>query len=86
MSSSISLLCKPGSSNPGLSVHEGVLTVRVRERAIEGAANEACVRALSEALGIPPSSVQLVAGARSRLKRFRLNGIADEEARIRLGL
>jgi uncharacterized protein len=46
--------------------------VRVRERAIEGAANEACARALAEYLGVPRSHVSLVRGARSRVKIFEV--------------
>jgi len=49
-----------------------VLILRVRERAIEGAANAACIRALADAYGVAPSAVTLVAGARSRHKRFTI--------------
>lgn len=80
----VSLVCKPGSSKPGVSVVDGILHLRVRERALEGAANDACIRALSEMLGIPRSSIELTAGARSRHKRFRISGIAEDEARARL--
>jgi uncharacterized protein YggU (UPF0235/DUF167 family) len=48
--------------------------VRVRERAIEGAANEACLRAIARSLGIAPSCVTLVRGAKSRRKVVRVAG------------
>jgi uncharacterized protein YggU (UPF0235/DUF167 family) len=68
----INVVVKPGSKKPGMSTENGVLTLRVRERAIEGAANAACIRALAEAYGVAPSAVTLVAGARSRHKRFAI--------------
>jgi len=52
--------------------------LRVRERAVEGAANEACIRALAAALGVARSSVELVRGERSRQKIFVIHGTLDE--------
>lgn len=66
----LDVIVKPGSKRPGLSQEEGVLVLRVRERAVEGAANAACRRALAAAYGVPQSAVELIAGARSRRKRF----------------
>lgn len=58
--------------------------LRVRERAIEGAANAACVRALAEAIGVAPSRVSLVRGERARLKMFAVTDMTSEELRARL--
>lgn len=82
----ISAKVKPGSKAPGVALQGGVLVVRVRERAVEGAANEACVRALSHALGIAPSCVRLVRGARSREKLFEIDGVSELEIHTRLGV
>lgn len=68
----VDVVVKPGSKKPGISSENGEIVLRVRERAVEGAANRACVRALAEAYGVPPSGVELVAGARSRRKRFSI--------------
>ena len=86
MSSSISLRCKPGSKAPGFAVEDGALLLRVRERALEGAANAACIRELAKALRVPPSAVTLVSGTRSAHKRFAVEGLDEREARLRLGL
>jgi len=66
---------KPGSKKgPLVEVAEdGSLTVYVRERAAEGRATEAVLRALSDHLGVPKSNVSLVSGATSRVKRFRIS-------------
>jgi uncharacterized protein YggU (UPF0235/DUF167 family) len=69
----IDVVVKPGSRKPGLSSEDGALVLRVRERAIEGAANSACLRALAEAYGVAPSAVSLVRGLRSRHKRFAIH-------------
>jgi uncharacterized protein YggU (UPF0235/DUF167 family) len=66
---------KPGSKK-GPLVHvadDGSLTIYVRERAIDGKATDAVARLLAEHLGVPQSRVDLVSGASSRLKRFRIN-------------
>jgi len=76
----VDVLVKPGSKHPGVSEEEGVLVVRVRERAIEGAANDACARALAAFFAIAPSRVRLVRGSRSRRKRFEMDVSAGAEA------
>lgn len=66
---------KPGSSKgPRVEVaDDGSLTIYVRERAVDGKATEAVIRTLAEHLGVPKSRVELVSGATSRDKRFRVN-------------
>ena len=65
---------KPGSRRgPLVEVgDDGSLTVYVRERAIDGKATEAAARLLAAHLGVPPSRVELIAGATSRIKRFQV--------------
>jgi uncharacterized protein len=69
----IDVVVKPGSKRPGLTQESGLLVLRVRERAIDGAANEACIRALAAAYGVKPSAVELVRGTRSRRKCFAIS-------------
>jgi uncharacterized protein len=65
---------KPGSKKgPLVEVAEdGELTIYVREPAVEGKANEAVVRLLAKHFDVPRSRVELVSGATSRVKRFRV--------------
>jgi len=51
-----------------------VLKVRVRAAPHEGEANAALGRVLAKALGIPPSRVEVVGGAASRIKRVKAVG------------
>lgn len=65
---------KPGSKKGPLveTGADGELTVFVRERAIEGKANDAVIRLLAEHFGVPRSALALISGATGRLKRFRI--------------
>lgn len=69
----LDVIVKPGSKQPGLSEESGMLVLRVRERAVEGAANVACIGALAVAYGVPRSAVELIGGVRSRRKRFAIS-------------
>jgi hypothetical protein len=61
---------KPGSRKGPLveTAEDGTLTLYVRERAVDGAANEAVVRVLSVHLGVPKSRIDIVRGHTSRSK------------------
>jgi uncharacterized protein len=65
---------KPGSRKGPLveTDADGALTIYVPERAVEGKANEAVVKLLAKHMGVPRSRVELVSGATSRVKRFRV--------------
>jgi uncharacterized protein YggU (UPF0235/DUF167 family) len=75
MADVISVRVKPGSKKGPLveTGAHGELTIYVRERAVDGAANEAVVRVLSDHLGVARSRVQLVSGKTARVKRFRVD-------------
>ena len=53
-----------------------VLKVRVRAAPSEGEANDALIRLIAKAVGVPPRAVNLVAGHTSRLKRLKIDGPA----------
>ena len=53
-----------------------VLKVRVRAAPFEGEANAALSRVLAKALGVPPTRVEIVGGATSRIKRVHAVGEA----------
>ena len=53
-----------------------VLKVRVRAAPSEGEANDALVRLIAKALGVPPRAVNLVTGHTARLKRLKIDGSA----------
>jgi uncharacterized protein (TIGR00251 family) len=77
---------QPGASRSRVAgVHGDALKVQLRARPIEGAANRELVRVLAAALAVRPGAVTLVAGARGRAKRVRVDGIDVATATARLG-
>jgi uncharacterized protein len=66
---------KPGSRKGPLveTGSNGELTIYVREPAVDGKVNDAVVRLLAAHLQLPRSRVELVSGATSRQKRFRVS-------------
>ena len=61
------------------------LRVRVRAAPVEGQANEALCRLIAKAVGVPFSAVEVVGGATSRTKTLRIEGLSEDEVRVRLG-
>jgi uncharacterized protein (TIGR00251 family) len=62
---------------------DGALRIRVAAAPADGDANRAVLRTLAKQLGVPPSALQLVAGAASRTKRVRIHGIDAATLRSR---
>jgi uncharacterized protein (TIGR00251 family) len=60
------------------------LKVRLTSPPVEDAANRLCVEFLAKRLGIARSSVAIVAGARSRHKVIRVEGITAGQVRALL--
>ena len=58
--------------------------IRLAAPPVEGAANEALVAYLSDALGLPRRSVTIISGDTSRDKRVRIEGLDEATARERL--
>jgi uncharacterized protein (TIGR00251 family) len=62
-----------------VGVHDGALKIALTAPPVEGAANDALVRLLAKALGVPKGAVRLVQGERSRDKVVEIDGV-DEAA------
>jgi uncharacterized protein (TIGR00251 family) len=78
---------QPRASRSALAgVANGALKVRLTAPPVEGAANEALVRLLADALGVARSAVEIASGQASREKLIRVHGVTAAEARARLGL
>lgn len=65
---------KPGSFKNEISIDpEGSLVVKLREKPIDGAANEALMKFLSKEFSISKSSIVLEKGQTSRFKKLQLH-------------
>ena len=70
----ITVRVKPGSQKGPLVEEAGdELTVYVRERAVDGAANDGVRRVLAAHFGVAPSRVRVVRGHTSRIKRIDID-------------
>jgi uncharacterized protein (TIGR00251 family) len=65
---------------------DGALVVRLTAPPAEGRANKALCRLIARRLGIAPSRVSLVSGAKSRDKLLQIEGLESTEIARRLGL
>lgn len=68
------VIVKPGSKKGPLveSDGQGGLVVYVRERAVDGKANEAVIKVLAEHFDVPKSRVVITHGRTSRTKRIQI--------------
>ncbi len=65
----VSIRVRPGSSRAQVGGrYDDALVVRVQERAVDGRATTAALRALADALGVRAADVRLVTGHTSRTK------------------
>lgn len=62
----------PGARSEAVTIEDGRVLVKVRAKPQDGAANDAVIRLLAHALGIAPSRVEMLRGATSREKLFRV--------------
>jgi uncharacterized protein (TIGR00251 family) len=79
----VSVHVQPGArDNRVMGLHGDALKVRVTAPPVDGKANQAVATLLATVLD---ASVELVGGASSRRKRFRVTGASEDEVRDRLG-
>jgi uncharacterized protein (TIGR00251 family) len=62
--------------------HGDALKVRVTAPPVGGRANQAVLRLVAAALGVPTASVEVASGASSRRKRLRITGVDDPAALV----
>lgn len=67
-----------------LGVHDGALKVSLTAPPVEGAANDALLRLLAKALGVPRRAVSVLHGERGRLKTVRVEGVSAQAVRAAL--
>ena len=74
----------PNARRNNVRYEDGTIRIRVGTAPEDGRATEAARRALAKALGLRRTAVALKAGATSRTKQFRLDGLDETTARQRL--
>ncbi|MGZ8398052.1 MAG: DUF167 domain-containing protein [Gemmatimonadales bacterium] len=69
-----------------VGLHGDRVRVRLSASPVDGQANEALIRFLSDRLDVPQSAVRLVSGHGSRSKTVLIRGAIVEQVAARLGL
>ena len=82
----LSLRVVPGGSRDAVEgeMADGTIKVRLRARAVEGAANEALIEFVARVLGVPRRAIRIAQGERSRRKRLEIDGLEAQEARRKM--
>lgn len=62
----------------------GAILIRLAAPPVDGAANDALVAFLSDALALPRRQIRIVSGEKSRDKRVAIEGLDEPSARARL--
>ena len=81
----VAVRAKPGARRDHVGGSYGAdraLVVAVRQRAVDGAANEAVVAVLARALGVRRSRISLLSGLRSRDKVVEISGVGEDTGRL----
>jgi uncharacterized protein (TIGR00251 family) len=70
----------PRSSKSEIAgIQDDALKLKITSPPVEGKANEACIRVLSDLLGVRKSRITIVSGHKSRNKRIAVSGIRKED-------
>ncbi len=75
----IQLKVKPNSKHESIVFENGLLTLKIREKPVEGKANKAVIEKLSKLFGVAKSCIEIVSGEKSKEKRVKISCIDDEE-------
>jgi hypothetical protein len=67
------------SRNEILGYQNDLLRLRVTAPPVDGEANQLVRKILAEALGIPPSRVEIIKGGRGRRKKVRILGAPSDQ-------
>ena len=71
----ISVKVKPNSKSDTITITpEGMLTLRIKAPPVDGKANAYLIKYLSTILKIPRSSIEIIQGESSSLKRIMIEG------------
>ena len=81
----LALRVQPRAARSEIAGGQGTaLKIRVAAPPVDGAANAACIECLAAWLGVRRAQVKIVAGAASRNKTVRVEGLGRAEALARL--
>ncbi len=80
MAVTLDILVQPRASRAKIGpVHDGRLKIAVTAPPVDGEANAAVIELFAKHLGVPRSSVEIVAGASSRRKTIKIANVTEQQ-------
>jgi uncharacterized protein len=80
MAVTIDILVQPRASRAKIGpMHDGRIKIAVTSPPVDGEANAAVIELFAKRLGVPRSSVEIVAGASSRRKTLRIANVTAQQ-------
>ena len=80
MAITLEILVQPRASRAKIGpMHDGRLKIAVTAPPVDGEANAAVIELFAKQLGIPRSSVEIVAGASSRRKTIKIANVTEQQ-------
>jgi hypothetical protein len=80
MAVTIDILVQPRASRAKIGpMHDGRIKIAVTAPPVDGEANAAVIELLAKRLGVPRSSVEVIAGASSRRKTIRIANVTKQQ-------
>ena len=76
-SATLSVKVIPGVRFESFDKLDDVWVIRIREKAVDGMANDALCKRISNVLNVPLSRITVVKGAKSRQKVLRVESVDD---------
>ncbi|OGT38672.1 MAG: YggU family protein [Gammaproteobacteria bacterium RIFCSPHIGHO2_12_FULL_38_14] len=77
----LNIYLQPGAKKSELSgMHNGYVKIKVNSPPVDGKANAALILFLSKFLKIPKSSIKIISGEKSKIKKLSISGLVDEYA------
>ena len=69
---------QPGAKKSEVcGTHDGHIKIKVNSLPVDGKANAALIQFLSDILDIPKSSIELISGKKSRIKKVKITGVSE---------
>lgn len=76
---------KPNSKKESVKFEDGAIVVKVKEKPIEGKANQSVINKLAKMLGIAKSCIRIVSGEKSRVKRISIDCVDEKRINELIG-
>ncbi len=76
----LTVYLQPGAKKSGIvGLHDGNIKIKVNAPPVDGKANAALIDFLSEFFDVPKSTITIISGDKSRLKKVAITNLSDTQ-------